>query len=274
MLAIVGEEFPLADDLHAYLAHAGAIVERVPSLAAAAIAEHASGLSLWLILPGQSVPALMDLRVMASREPDTQTRFIVFGWGKRRRPLVKAPDLVAIDADALAHQALFRTLGLASGRVPPDAWGDEDGPAASSTPAPHHHEVQRQDQLILVAEDNDINRKVILRQLQLVGYTAEVCVNGREALQRWRSGNFALVLTDLHMPEMDGYALATAIRTEEGAARRTPIIALTANALRTEELRCRDLGMDAYLTKPIRLPQLKAAIETWLGAAAQGISSV
>ncbi|MBC7779150.1 MAG: response regulator, partial [Proteobacteria bacterium] len=80
----------------------------------------------------------------------------------------------------------------------------------------------------------------------------------------WRTGDFALVLTDLHMPEMDGYALTAAIRAEERSTHRTPIIALTANALRDEELRCRAVGMDAYLTKPIRLPQLKAALESWL----------
>jgi two-component system, sensor histidine kinase and response regulator len=121
-----------------------------------------------------------------------------------------------------------------------------------------------------VAEDNETNRKVIVQQLQLIGFAAEVVVNGREALERWRSGDFALVLTDLHMPVMDGYALASAIRAEEGPASRTPILALTANALRDEELRCRAAGMDAYLSKPIRLPQLKAAIEDWLGATARG----
>lgn len=92
------------------------------------------------------------------------------------------------------------------------------------------------------------------------------CANGQHALELWRSGDLALVLTDLHMPRMDGYDLAAAIRVEEQAqgARRTSIVALTANALRDEELRCRAAGMDAYLGKPVRLARLQAAIEEWL----------
>jgi CheY-like chemotaxis protein len=73
-------------------------------------------------------------------------------------------------------------------------------------------------------------------------------------------------VTDLHMPEMDGYGLASAIRSEEGGGRRTPIIALTANALREEEARCLALGMDAYLTKPVHLAKLKAIVEGVLEA--------
>jgi PAS domain S-box-containing protein len=264
---IVGGELSLADDLGAYLLHAGAIVERSPSLAAAAAATPLQGLSLWLILPGQSIPTLADLRAMAPGEPHARTRFVVFGQGKRRTPRVEEVDLVTIDVDALARRMLFKTLGLASGRVLPDASDDKQDPTADPAPRDDAHRRGRQ---ILVVEDNATNRRVIMRQLQLVGYDAEVCADGREALERWRNGDFALVLTDLRMPEMDGYALATAIRAEEGARRRTPIIALTANALRDEELRCRAVGMDAYLTKPVRLPQLKAALESWLVPGAQG----
>ena len=102
----------------------------------------------------------------------------------------------------------------------------------------------------------------------------ELAVNGREALERWRSGEFALLLTDLHMPEMDGYELTRAIRSEEPPGRRTPIIALTANALREEAVRCREAGMDAYLTKPVRLPQMKETIETWLANASSAKPSI
>ncbi len=116
-----------------------------------------------------------------------------------------------------------------------------------------------------MAEDNETNRKVIRLQLQLLGYRAEIAVDGRDALQRWRRGHFVLLLSDLQMPEMDGYGLTAAIRAEEPAGQRLPIIALTANLMRAEELRCRAVGMDSFLIKPVRLPQLKAAIEGWLG---------
>jgi PAS domain S-box-containing protein len=168
------------------------------------------------------------------------------------------------------HLALAPALPSVAGRsASKDALADVD-PAARSAPAPLPRAAFADGRRILVAEDNETNRKVIVQQLQLIGFAAEVVDDGRAALERWRSGDFALVLTDLHMPVMDGYALARAIRAEEGPTRRMPILALTANALRGEEVRCLAAGMDAYLSKPVRLQQLKAAIEDCLGRAASG----
>jgi PAS domain S-box-containing protein len=122
---------------------------------------------------------------------------------------------------------------------------------------------------ILVVEDNEINREVIRRQLQLLAVPAEMATNGKEALRRWRSDEFALILTDLRMPEMDGYALAAAIRAEELPGRRTMIIALTANALPAEQARCLAAGMDAYLAKPVRLSRLRSTLDKWLASSVQ-----
>lgn len=135
------------------------------------------------------------------------------------------------------------------------------GTVAATGEPPTREEAQRQGQLILVAEDNPVNRTVIAQQLRLLGFAADIAVDGREALEKWRSGDFGLVLTDLHMPEMDGYALAASIRAEEAGARRTPIVALTANAQHGEEARCLALGMDACLTKPVQLARLKEALQ-------------
>jgi len=128
--------------------------------------------------------------------------------------------------------------------------------------------------LILIAEDNEINQKVILQQLMLLGQTADIANNGREALKRWQSGDYAILFADLHMPEMDGYELTAAIRAAENAVNeagpsetgkhRTPIIAFTANALKGEADHCRAIGMDDYLSKPVQLSDLKAMLEKWL----------
>jgi len=120
--------------------------------------------------------------------------------------------------------------------------------------------------LILVAEDNPINQHVISAQLLLLGLDAEVVANGRDALQRWRQGGHALLLTDLQMPDMDGIDLARAIRHEEGGRARIPILALTANALADEADRCKRAGMDDYLTKPLQLGALEEALTRWLVA--------
>ena len=166
------------------------------------------------------------------------------------------------------HLARAAPVLAASGSGPVPERAGAAFVAASSIPS--RDEARRGGRLVLVAEDNEINRKVMVQQMALIGCAIEIAVDGREALEKWRSGEFALLLTDLHMPEMDGYALAAAIRAEEAGGPRKPIIALTANSLHNEESRCLAIGMDAYLTKPVSLPRLKAAIEAGLSGALVG----
>ncbi|MDR7152814.1 PAS domain S-box-containing protein [Hydrogenophaga palleronii] len=122
--------------------------------------------------------------------------------------------------------------------------------------------------LVLLAEDNEINQKVFGHQLALLGLSVEFASDGLDALARWRAGRaqqrYALLLTDLHMPGMDGYTLAATIRTEERDGPRIPIVALSANALRGEIDRCRSAGMDDYLSKPVQTDQLDEMIKRWL----------
>jgi CheY-like chemotaxis protein/HPt (histidine-containing phosphotransfer) domain-containing protein len=139
----------------------------------------------------------------------------------------------------------------------------------STTVPPTIAQARARGELILIAEDDEVNKKVILRQMAILGHAAEIADNGADALTLWRAGHYAMLLTDLHMPDMDGYALAEVIRREESARgtrreARMPILALTANALRGEAVRAQAIGMDEYLTKPLQLDLLKAAIERWL----------
>src|SRR5882757_3912590 len=117
---------------------------------------------------------------------------------------------------------------------------------------------------ILVVEDNELNQKVTMRQLIACGYQADLAVNGKLGLQCWRDGDYALILSDLHMPEMDGYDLARAIRRAENAGRHVPIVAFTANADKNEAEHCHAAGMDDCLTKPVQLPALKAVLQKWI----------
>ena len=104
-----------------------------------------------------------------------------------------------------------------------------------------------------------------MRQLHTLGYAVEMAENGVEALEKWQDGGFALVLTDCHMPEMDGFELTAAIRAaEETTSRHTPIIAATANALQGEAENCLRAGMDGYLSKPVKLEELANEIAKWL----------
>ncbi|WP_104398909.1 ATP-binding protein [Vibrio penaeicida] len=122
--------------------------------------------------------------------------------------------------------------------------------------------------LILVAEDHPINRQVIASQLKQLGYHADIFVDGKEALSAFQQNNYGLIITDCHMPEMDGYALTNAIRQLESHSqqKRTPIIALTANAIQGEREKCLDLGMDDFLSKPTKMPIMDEAIARLLPA--------
>jgi CheY-like chemotaxis protein len=117
---------------------------------------------------------------------------------------------------------------------------------------------------ILVAEDNPVNRMVITRLLRLLGYEADIVDDGLQAAASWRQGHYDLVLTDCHMPEMDGFALARLIRAEEAPEQRTPIVAFTAAATSDEVRECHEAGMDDFLPKPVDLERLKAALSRWL----------
>lgn len=122
---------------------------------------------------------------------------------------------------------------------------------------------QRERMRILVAEDNEINQIVLATQLEKMGHEAVITGDGLEALAAWQSQRFDLVLTDCHMPNMDGFGLTDAIRREERerALLQVPIIAVTANAQAGEGDRCLARGMTAYLSKPVRMADLRRVID-------------
>lgn len=116
---------------------------------------------------------------------------------------------------------------------------------------------------ILLVEDNVVNQKVTLNQLKGLGYTADVAANGQEALQMLERITYDLVFMDCQMPVLDGYSTTQAIRQLEGSDRRIVIIALTANALREDRVRCIQAGMDDYLSKPILKDKLATKLNYW-----------
>jgi CheY-like chemotaxis protein len=115
----------------------------------------------------------------------------------------------------------------------------------------------------LVVEDNPVNKELVCAMLASFGATATCAWNGRIALELLHSRPFDIVLMDCDMPELDGYAATRAFREWESSqgCKRTPILAVTANALASDKAKCMEAGMDAYLAKPFKLRELRDAIE-------------
>lgn len=134
---------------------------------------------------------------------------------------------------------------------------DNAAPAAPAAPGETDAGVR-----ILLAEDNPVNQKVALHMLRNLGHRADVAANGLEVLEAVRRQHYDIVLLDVQMPEMDGLeAAANLVRAYPAAAVRPWMIALTANAMQGDRENCLRAGMDDYLPKPIKVPDLVAALE-------------
>ena len=176
-----------------------------------------------------------------------------------------ARDLAGVLAKPLRTAVLVRAVGVAVGRLQTVA-----EPVAQTLGeqrrALTREEAVARGRLILVAEDNATNRLVIGKQLDRLGHTYDMVDDGEQAWRALQSFEHALLLTDCFMPVLDGYELTRRIRESEEGAHRLPIIALTANALQGDSEKCFRSGMDDYLSKPVAIDKLAAALTKWLPA--------
>lgn len=209
--------------------------------------------------PGQG-PALRQklTQELAAYSP----AFVVLQHGRRQSPRKNGEDGVSLDIDAMHRSAFLHAVEGALGRVFVKSKPTFEENLIDQTPT-SVDEAKAAGSLMLVAEDNETNQKVLLHQLGILGYAAEVANDGSEALSMWRSGDYALLLTDCHMPEMDGYELARSIRQEEEKGQHMPIMAITADALNDTQQRCHASGMDDYLAKPVQLDALRDKLTQW-----------
>lgn len=280
---ILGDEEGLSNDLAIYLRSAGAMVEQAADLNT--VRERIQNLTpgLWLVVidAGPQAPSIEELRAVFNAyssaikddkkaEVDKlksiiEPRFIIIKRGRRRQARIEDIDIVTLDGDVMYRQSLLRAMAIAAGRAGSAEERVPPNDIRKSAPVPpSREEALRQGRLILVAEDNDINQKVIRQQLNLLGYAADIASDGCEALKRLQNCNYALLLTDLHMPEMDGFELTHNIRVKETDQAHLPIVALTANALKGEREHCLSAGMDDYLSKPVQLEDLRLTLEKYL----------
>ena len=203
-------------------------------------------------------------------EASTTRRFGGTGLGlviSRRLAELMGGD-VTMDSTPGAGTTLQLTLVLPRGDaanvesdLPP-----QPGQGFLARPLPSVAQALAERSLVLIVDDHPTNRLVVARQLALAGYASESAEDGVKGLAAWRTRRYALVLSDVHMPEMDGYEMTRALRVEEsrGDKPRTPVIALTAAALKGTAERCLASGMDEFLSKPVSIPELVACLRRWL----------
>ncbi|TWB38562.1 PAS domain-containing hybrid sensor histidine kinase/response regulator [Nitrospirillum pindoramense] len=170
----------------------------------------------------------------------------------------------AIEARSVVGRGsqFFLSLPLAEREAPADAQARTQTTRAGRWSGPTLDQAAQRGAVVLCAEDNATNRDVLAHVLDRLGVAHEFAEDGLAALRLLDRGRHGLLLTDGHMPGLDGWELATAIRDQEqrGGLPRLPIIALTADAVRGVEERCQAAGMDDHLTKPLSVEALEAAL--------------
>jgi CheY-like chemotaxis protein len=117
---------------------------------------------------------------------------------------------------------------------------------------------------ILLVEDNPVNQRLAVKQLEKLGFEPALAANGREAVDAWAETPFDLIFMDVQMPEMDGFEATGEIRRRENGGKHVPIVAMTANARPEDRVECLAAGMDDHLSKPVTLGDLRAVIDRWL----------
>jgi CheY-like chemotaxis protein len=196
---------------------------------------------------------------------------------KKNPDLVGATIMMLTSAGHLGDAARCRELGISAYLVKPIRQGElldaictvlHESPTHVPVPLVTRHSLREaQNHLhILLVEDNAVNRTLAVRLLEKRGHTVSAAGEGQAALEALEKDSFDLVLMDIQMPIMDGFQATAAIRAKEKlAGGHLPIVAMTAHALKADQERCFAVGMDDYVSKPIRTSELFAAINRAVG---------
>jgi len=201
-------------------------------------------------------PALSQARVVLLTSIDRQgdlVKFAQLGFAGYLTKPIRARELLACLDKVFEHEA--------------QAWHAKTHPIVTTNSLTRDSATRPFSGKVLLVEDNIVNQKVGQRFLERLGCTVTLAENGQEAIDAWKDGGFRLVLMDVQMPVMDGYTATRQIRDLERGRLRTPIVALTANAMTGQLERCLQSGMDGLLTKPLEPERLEEVLERFgLGA--------
>ncbi|HSG53355.1 MAG TPA: ATP-binding protein, partial [Rheinheimera sp.] len=256
--------------LHSYFSYAGADLHVETSFAG--LMQHAQATTplppkhaaVWVLDATYEQISAVEIEQLQQLPSMKQVQFVVI-TNQVELAERSSERIYYLHSSPICRSHLYEAVLIAAKRKPKPVY---IGEKIAKAKAPSIEQARKQHRLVLLAEDNLMNQRVMVDQLNALGYAVEVADDGAIALEKWRQFHYPLILTDLHMPNMSGYDLATAIRKEslhlsEGAE-FTRIVAVTANALKGEEQKCLSLGMDGYITKPIELATLESILNRWL----------
>jgi CheY-like chemotaxis protein len=253
-LALVVEGLRLRQILAGVLAQAGALVEPLASPAMLRVALE-QGAELVVLDPRFSGGGLTDVGrvVLAGGYGRAVPLVLLLPVGGGPEELAQTPgSSLQILSRPVRPRALLAAVSQLLSPAP-----DTRPARVPSTPPPQGESLR-----VLVAEDNAINQKVVLRMLERLGHQADVVDNGRKAITAVEQGHYDVVLMDVQMPEMDGLEAARHLVATIPRELRPRLIGLTANALPGDRERCLAAGMDLYLSKPLQLLELARALQT------------
>jgi signal transduction histidine kinase/CheY-like chemotaxis protein len=228
--------------------------------------------------------ALAQLQAAAGRGEPYDAALVDYSLGStdgiavaraiREQPALAALPLLMVTAhDDTGRARIARSAGFTAYLVKPigqsqlyDALSDAVHTRSRNVEATvAEADIVARPERILIVEDNNVNQRLAVKQLQRLGFNADTVSNGREAVDAQARSGYALILMDVQMPVMDGFEAAAEIRRAEIRSRRhVPIVAMTANALNEDRDACLAAGMDDYVSKPVSLAALRAVIARWL----------
>jgi two-component system sensor histidine kinase/response regulator len=213
-----------------------------------------------LIILDVMMPDMDGFAVAEQIRQDTElakTKIIMLSSSDRNEyaKLYEKLNISAYVMKPVKQSTLLNTILTVVGKMP--AGSNKPKPVSIYSSLKSSHQFN-----ILLVEDNAVNQQLAVRMLQKFGHTVKVAENGKEALTNMDNESFDLILMDVQMPEMDGFEATAAIRERERiTCTHIPIIAMTAHAMKGDQERCLEAGMDDYVSKPVQAKILFEAVE-------------
>ncbi len=279
-ILLVGEDSEKCDLDASYLRHSNGQVSIITDLdlvksIAIDAAEQEEPFNVVVLGTSWTVDARAEkLRALQSEKSLAETRFVFMTKERLLKDDFKLVNTIFVDSDPLRRWDFVRAVAIAAGRASPNIDYYQESVEKEALTAQNIEEAEAAGTLILVAEDNITNQDVIRRQLNQLGHGADIFSDGKMALEAWKSKHYALLLTDCHMPVMDGFELTKNIRESENfGVSRMPIVAISASTLEAEVMRCYSVGMDDFLAKPLETRNLKSVLKKWIPQSGRSVSS-